>query len=377
VSAGTVMIFGLGALGGWVLEFLARRVGVNTIIACDLKGDWARAKTECAALGSGAEGYRKTIKFEQCDVLNVDATAELINKYNPDLIYSNVALMPWTTSIYLQPAVGEEFSKIVISGIPMSLAPLSKLMQAVKESGSTAVCMNNSLPDIINPMLWRSGAHILVGAGNIDNLVNEIRRKVSVKENVPIPDVTVYLICEHVITGLGTRTGVPYYLKIMIGDKNITSKYDADSMISDRPHRASRPDLFNFIMNPEVAASTVKNIMAIVNDTNEFTHSPGPKGLIGGYPLRISAKGVEIVLPEEITMEQAIEINTSSLKYEGIKEIKDDGTLVATDESYKAMRKILGVECQEIRVADALDWAKEFLAAYKKLGDKYNIPIGS
>ncbi len=372
----TVMIFGIGALGGWVLEFLARRVGIGTIIACDIKEDWARVKTECAAIGAGAEGYYKTLKFEQCDVLNVDATAELIDKYKPDLIYSNVTLMPWTTSIYLQPAVGEEFSKIVLSGVPMNLAPISMLMQAAKKAGSTAVCLNNSLPDIINPMLWRGGMHVLVGAGNVDNLVNEIRRKVSVKENVPIRDVTVYLICEHVITGLGTRTGVPYYLKIMIGDKNVTNKYDADALISDRPHRVGRPDWFNFVMNPEVAASTVKNIMAIVNDTNEFTHSPGPNGLIGGYPLRIGAKGVEVVLPEEMTMEEATKINTGSLKYEGIEEIKSDGTAVATDEAYEEMKRVFGVECKEVRVADASDWAKEFLAAYKKLGDKYHVPVG-
>jgi len=82
----TVMIFGLGDLGGWVLEFLARRVGVSTIIGCDKRKDWGSKKINVAASGAGAEGYDKTMVFEECDVFDTDRTAELIKKYEPDLI---------------------------------------------------------------------------------------------------------------------------------------------------------------------------------------------------------------------------------------------------------------------------------------------------
>ena len=33
----TVMVFGIGELGGWVPEFLARGEDISTIITCDVK----------------------------------------------------------------------------------------------------------------------------------------------------------------------------------------------------------------------------------------------------------------------------------------------------------------------------------------------------
>ncbi len=370
-----VMIFGIGDLGGWVMEFLARRQGVTEIIACDKREDWGSRKVNVVAAGSGAEGYNKTLKFEQCDVSDIDRTAELINKYKPDLIYSGMTLMSWTVATFFPKDVHEETKKIAGTIIPMHLTLIYRLMQAVKKSGTSPVVLNNSWPDIVNPMLWNAGLRVLVGGGNLDNIVLEIKRKISVKENVPISAVTVYYIAEHVTNVMGTRTGIPYYLKILLGDKDITSEYDADSLISDRLMAPCPPAWISWIIHPEVAASTVRNIMAIINDTNELAHSPGPKGLIGGYPFRIGAKGIKIELPEGVTLEQAIKINADAAKYEGVEEIKEDGTLVVTDEGYRIAKKLLGIDCRQIKVADTADWAKQLLSAFKKLGEKYNAPV--
>ena len=73
--------------------------------------------------------------------------------------------------------------------------------------------------------------------------------------------------------------------------------------------------------------------MAVLNDTNELTNAPGPNGLIGGYPVRIGAKGVKVELPEGMTLEQAIQYNTDQARYEGVAAIKEDGTLVVTEEA--------------------------------------------
>jgi hypothetical protein len=372
----TVMIFGLGDLGGWVLEFLARRVGVSTIIGCDKRKDWGSKKINGAASGAGAEGYDKTMVFEECDVYDTDRTAELISKYKPDFIYSGMTLMSWTVYTFLPHDMHEQTKKIAGGPVvPVHLTLIYKLMQAVKKSGVNPVVLNNSWPDIVNPMLWGAGLGVLVGGGNLDNIVSEMRRKVSVKENVPISAITVYFLCEHVINVIGVRGGIPYYLKIMIGDKDITSKYDTASLISDRLMAPCPPEWLSWIIHPQVASSTVKNIMAVLNDTNELTHSPGPNGMIGGYPMRIGAKGVKIELPAGMTMEQAIKYNTDQAKYEGVEEIKKDGTLIVTEEARKITKDLLGMECREIKVADTADWAKELIKAFKKLGEKYNAPV--
>ncbi|MBN2570428.1 MAG: hypothetical protein JXB42_13460 [Deltaproteobacteria bacterium] len=371
-----VMIFGLGDLGGWVLEFLARRQGVTTIIGCDKRADWGSKKVNVTASGAGAEGYDKVLKFEECDVFDVDRTAELISKYQPDFIYSGMTLMSWVIYTYLPKEMHQKANRIAGGPVvPVHLTLIYKLMQAVQKSGTNPVVLNNSWPDVVNPMLWGAGYKVLVGGGNVDNIVNEIKRKISVKENVPISAVTVYFICEHVINVMGTRTGIPYFMKIMIGDKDITDKYDCDSLISDRLMAPCPPEWISWIVHPEVAASTVKNIMAVLNDTNEFTHSPGPNGMLGGYPMRIGANGITIELPEGMTMEQAVKYNMDQAKYEGVEEIKEDGTLIVTDEAYQITKEMLGIECREIKVADTADWSSELVAAFKKLGEKYNAKV--
>ena len=230
----TLMMFGLGDLGGWVLEFLCRSKGLDTIVACDMREDWGRVKVECAATGAGQEGYCKTVKFEKCDVNDIDRTAELIKKYNPDVIYSGLTLLGWMQMRVIPRAVGNKFHVATSLLTPCQAPLLSKLMKALKKSGVSALVINNAYPDITNPFLYKNGLPVTLGAGNHDNIVGEIRRKISVAENVPISDVTVYLIAEHALNVMGTRTGVPYYFKAMVGNKDITDKVDVDSLISDR-----------------------------------------------------------------------------------------------------------------------------------------------
>jgi hypothetical protein len=376
--ANSVMIFGLGDLGGWVLEFLARRQGVSTIIGCDKRADWGSRKVNVAAAGSGCEGYDKTLKFEECDVSDIDRTAELIAKYKPDFIYSGLTLMSWAVYGFLPHDIHEETKKIAGGPfVPMHLTLIYKLMQAVQRSGVQPVVLNNSWPDIVNPMLCKAGYPVLTGSGNLDNLASEIRRRVSVKEGVPISAVVVYLVAEHVINVMGVRGGIPYYLKIMIGDKDVTKNYDTVSLISDRLMAPCPAEWTSWIIHPTVAASAVKTIMAVLNDTNQLSHAPGPNGLIGGYPIRIGAKGVTVELPEGLTLERAIQYNMDQARYEGVETIRDDGTLVITEQAYELTKKLLNLECREIRVADSAEWAKKVLAAFKTLGAKYGTPVPS
>ena len=368
----TVMLFGLGDLGGWALEFLARCEGVGTIIAADLREELGVMKTHTAAVGAAQQGYYKTIKFQKCDVRDIDGTAELLKTINPDLIYSTVTLAAWSQMAFFPREIEKKAEKASLVRLPLQILLVSKLMQAVKKSGITAPVLNHSLPDIVNPVLWRNGLGPLCGIGNLDIVVSEIYRKISLAENVPIREITICMVAAHSVGVLGTRTGVPFFFKILVRDKDITSKVDIDSLISDRLMGGPAPDrsFRNWYKYPIVASCAVKNIMAILNDTNLYTHAPGPIGLPGGYPVRLSAKGVEVVLPEEITLEEAIKINLNALKFEGIEEIKDDGTLVSTEEGYEINKEILGVALREVKFADMEDVAMELVVARRKAAEE-------
>jgi hypothetical protein len=378
-----IIIFGLGDLGGWVLEFLARSEGIGTIIAVDINEDWGARKTNSVAIGAAQQGYNKTIKFQKCDVRDIDGTAELLKGINPDLIYSNVTLAGWLAMSKVVAKVGisspdiiEKWDKSPGARFPLQVTLVSKLMQAVKKSGITAPVLNNSFPDLVNPVLCRNGLGPLLGAGNLDLIVGEIKRKISVAENVPISEITVCMAGAHCLYTQGTRTGVPYFLKILVRDQDITSKIEVDSLISERLTACPASQL-SWIGEPQVAASAVKNIMAILNDANLYTHAPGPIGLPGGYPVRLDAKGVEIVLPEEITLEEAIRINLEGLKHEGVEKLKEDGTVVITEEAYQVHKEILGVDWREIHFNDMEEVSNELMSALQKLADKHNVSLST
>jgi len=258
---------------------------------------------------------------------------------------------------------------------PLHILLAIKLMQAVKESGTTAPVLNNSLPDISNPVLCRNGLCPLVGSGNFDLLVAEIKRKINLAWHVSIPEITIFMVGEHALVMRGPREGVPYFLKIIIGGKDVTSEFDVVSLIADR-WTASGPGETTWISHPRVAASAVGHLMSILNDTNEFTHAPGPYGLPGGYPIRLGAKSAEVVLPEGLTLEEAIKINLDSMKCEGVEDIKDDGTVVATDEARTMVKEMLGVDYPKtVPFADIEGVAKELTGAYKRIIDKQKLGL--
>jgi hypothetical protein len=182
------------------------------------------------------------------------------------------------------------------------------------------------------------------------------------------------MIYEHVVNIFGTRTGIPYFFKAVVGDRDITEKYDPDALISDRILRVKRQWLSWLIQN-KTAAGAVRNIMAILNDTNEFAHCCGVNGHIGGYPVRINADGATTVLPQEVTREKAVKINTDGMRYEGVEEIKDDGTLVVTDDAYETAKRLLEIECREIKVSDSKYWAGQLSPALKKMAAKYAVEV--
>ncbi len=369
------MFIGLGDLGGWVLEFLARQDGIATIITGDIREDYGRRKTLVAEVGSAQMGYNKRFYFHKIDVNDIDATAELIEKYDPTVIYTSVSLQSWWVSFLLPEEVHEKLEGHSGVGVfaPLHYVPASKVMKAVKQSNSKAIVVNASMPDITGPVLAKKGLAPTVGQGNLDNLVAEIKKRVSDNEGVPFHEVTVFFVAAHVFNTRGSRTGAPFFLKLMVRDQDVTKKYDVHSLISDRIIRVPAK-LVSWLSHPNVASSSVKNIMAILNDSHLFTHSPAPNGLPGGYPIRLGAKGVDVVLPKELTLDEAIRMNTEANKYDGYEEIKDDGTLVFTDEAYQAAKDVLGFECKEIALEDADEMCKDLLTAYDKLAAKHNVP---
>lgn len=376
-----IMLIGIGELGGIVLEFMARIPGICEIVTADSNADWGFRKTNSAIEGASYMGLYPNIIFYPIDLLNIEKTAELLKKVNPTVICNGTTLQSWWVVNELPPEVNAKIYKDRCAIGPwtaMHLALTSKLMKAVRMSGIDTYVVNTSYPDAINPSLGRVGLAPTVGIGNMDLAVPYIQKAASEILNVPMSNVGVELIAHHYHAyywcRYGTGSEVPFYLRVYVGKEDVTDQLgDMKQFIAELPKRGMRPAGRHgqFV----VAGSCLKNMMAIFNDTREITHAPGPQGLEGGYPVRLSRKGAEVVLPKGLTLRQAREFNLEAQQHDGVQEIKANGDVVVTDEAYHTFKEMLNIDCRVITIEDSYEQAMELRKKFHEFARKQGVKM--
>ncbi len=375
------MLIGIGELGGIVLEFMSRIPGICEIVTADSNADWGLRKTNSAIEGASYMGLYPNINFYHIDMLNIEKTAELLKKINPTIICNGTTLQSWWVVNELPPEVNARIYKDKCAIGPwtaMHLALTSKLMKAVKLSSIDTYVVNTSYPDAINPSLDRVGLAPTIGIGNMDLAVPYIKKAASELLNVPMCNVQVELVAHHYHAyywcRYGTGSEVPFYLRVYVGEEDVTDQLgDMKHFIAELPKRGMRPAGRHgqFV----VAGSCLKNIMAIFNDTKKIAHAPGPQGLEGGYPVRLSRKGAEVVLPKGLTLRQAREYNLEAQRHDGIEEIKANGDVVVTDESYDTFKEMLNMDCRVITIEDSYEQAMELRTKFHEFARKQGVKI--
>ena len=369
-----VMVIGIGDLGGWVVELLARAPGIDhkKILVASRSDDPGRKRTYSAWAGSSFIGRGPKVAFTQLDLFDIDKTGEILKKYRPKVICNCATLQPWWIVGEISPEVWTKIETGAGFGPwgPIHLTLIYKLMQAIAKYEIETLVVNCCYPDFTNPVLWRAGFTPTCGIGNGDLLLPGIKRGIAENLHIPASNVATYLVMHHShVAQFMTygRSGTPYFIKMMVGDRDVTKQFDADKLIMDGindwlPGRHT---------HPITASSAVKTIYHLLFDTGELSFAPGPNGEVGGYPVRMSGKGVEIVLPDGITIERAREINENAQKKDGIEKIEADGTVVFTDTACDVMKEFLDYDCKTFKIEESAERSKELLSRYDQLKKKY------
>ena len=376
-----IMLVGIGELGGILLELLCRIPGIDRIVAADRDEDWGFRKTNSAILGASYMGLYPDIQFQFIDLLDVERSAELLRKLNPTIIYNGTTLQSWWVVNELPPEVNAQLYRHRCGLGPweaMHLALTARLMKAVKMADIDTYVINSSFPDVTNPSLARVGLAPTVGIGNMDLMVPYIRKATSEILKVPLSNVRVEMIAHHFHAYYWCRAGsgseVPHHLRVFVGQKEVTESLgERDQFVAELPKHAVRPAGRHG--QYLVAASSINNIMAILNDTGETTHAPGPQGLEGGYPVRLSRKGAEVVLPEGMSRDEARSLMLEAQQYDGVQEISDNGDVVLTEEAHTTFKELLGVDCKVITIEDSLEQAKELRGKFEEFAKKHGVEV--
>jgi len=374
MAKSTIMIIGLGDLGGHVLEMLVRAPGYRKIITADVNEDWTYRKTNIAAFGASQLGHYPELEFVKIDLYNIDQSAEIISKYKPEVIYSAVSLQSWWVINTLPKEVFEELD-IARFGpwLPMHLTLVYKLMQAVKLTGLDIKVINSAFPDATHTVLDKVGLAPTIGIGNVANPVPSIRSSIAYRLQRPMKDVTVFFFAQHYVSHylprFGTAGGAPYYLKAMVDGEDVTNEVNMEEVFADIPIRFRRSGGRDGQIL--TASSAVGITLAVADDTGDFMHAPGPSGLPGGYPVQVDRNGGRVVLPKGLTIEEAVRINEEGQRYDGIERIDEDGTVTYAEKSVEIMKKMVGYDCKVMKLEETEEQSKELGQKFMEFTEKY------
>jgi hypothetical protein len=364
----------MGDLGGHVLEMLARAPGSRRIITADINEEWAYRKTNIAAFGASQLGHYPDLEFTKIDLYNVEQSADIISKYKPEIIYSAVSLQSWWVINTLPQEVFEELD-IARFGpwLPMHLILVYKLMQAVRLTGLDIKVINSAFPDACHNILDKIGLAPTIGIGNVANPVPAIRCAIAHQLGKKMEAVEVLFFAQHFVSHylprFGNSGGAPYHLSIRVDGRDVTKEVDIDAAFAEIPTRFRRAGGRDGQILTASSAAAIT--LAMADDNGAILHAPAPQGLPGGYPVRVTGKGGEVILPEGLTIEDAIRINEEGQRYDGIDKIDDDGTVTYAEKSVAIMRDMLGWDCPRMKLEECEEHSRELGRVFGKFTEKY------
>jgi hypothetical protein len=379
--AGKVLKIGIGILGGEILHTMAR-AGVDEIIVACRDEETGRQKAAQAAMGAAAQGLYPEITYRKIDLNDVEGTTSILEELEPDLVFNSADFHPfWKfhTDLPRDVArrVGEGGPVGYSLALPFRLLLPFKLMKAVNTSGiDTHVMITNDPCEIVSPMLAGAGMAPTTGIGDFAHVIEPIRRVVSARTGVHTRDIEVYLVADfasyHLLRRNITLPESMYFLKVIAGDRVVTDEWKPIEILFAAMEESRSKGRKSPIADQHYTASiAVGDMMAILRDTGEIRHCPGPAGLQGGFPVRLNAKGAQVVLPEEITLEEAVRMNAEAQKREGIEEVSKDGTVVFTDEAVRIMDEAMGWDLKSFNVKECEKVAGNLSKAYGALVERY------
>lgn len=377
----TVMVIGLGTLGSRLLEHLVRVPNLGwRIVVAGRNEEAGMRRSRAALLSASYFDLYPEIEYRRLDLKNVSETAATIAAESPDLIVNTATMAAWWVRDLLPEKIR---SRLDMHGAGPGLwaaghlALADALMRALQASGVDAKVVNTAYPDVVNPALAAAGRAPMVGIGNIDLLVPALKFAVGRRLAVPMRHVVPYLVMHNFhssnILRNGSTHGVPFYMKVLVSGTDVTEQLGGDRLLGQIPHVAAIGAAAE--AGVVAAGSLTRILLALMTDSRERLHAPGPMGLPGGYPVQLSQAEVRILLPDNISLDQAIAINVAGQRAEGIDRIEPDGSIVLTETAQAVLDEVFGFKLARYRPDEALAVATELGTRLNELARTFGLHL--
>lgn len=373
-----IFILGQGVLGGDVLDFLLQSGADIDITVGARNADKALHRVNLARYTAMNLGFSPPVDIVPIDLMNVEATAERLLQVKPDIVFNATTMHSWWVITKLPPDAFKRLDE-ARGGIwtPMHQVLIRRLMKAIRLANLSAVVVNASYPDVVNASLAAEGLAPAVGIGNIANAVPGIRLAAAHMLALPPASIEIRFFAHHYLSyrmpSTGGTDGAPYHLTVYANGLEVPrEEIDHGALFSLIAGRFRR--VKGLAGQSVTASSATAMLLALARRSGDVVHAPGPLGLVGGYPVRISPDGLLVDLPAKLSLDDAIAINRDCQRYDGIESVDDDGTVRFTDAAAGVLREVLGYNLQAYRPQECEARAEELAAHFAQFARDNGMP---
>jgi|GEM_PF-179926 len=362
----TVMIIGLGSVGGYLLDYLvSRNDPAIHVVAVGRNYEKMEVKVNITTVAALIRGQNKShVDIEgNVDLTDIDAITAAIKKYEPDFIVNSSRAYP-----------GLKYGSISWANVraygiwsPLAIRFTKNIMEACDRANTDAVVINTSYSDAVIPWLKSAGkAYPDFGSGNLNHLVP--RMKFGVAKILGVDDfwnVDIMFAAGHfhdvVLSKEGQPEGVELPMKIYYKGKEVDVDRDKVYASCNIPTPVDQTrNMMNASSNYQIIDSIIDSIRT--GEDRKF-YSPGVFGNIGGYPVRVGYKDgkIDAWIDESVfSFEVMNKVDRESMSLDGVEDVKD-GTLYYTDYLIEKAQKAFGVTLPKSVHYDEIDKVAKFI----------------
>ncbi len=286
--------------------------------------------------------------------------ADKLATYSPRLILQTASLQsPWefTTS-------KSAWCSLIKRGgfgitLPLQTALVARVASLIKQTmAADSILVNMCYPDAVNPLLNYLGLPIVCGAGNVGIISTLLKSLLNLDKTRQLQ-----VIAHHShITNLIKNKEEPLTelegLRIWLDGQQF---HQIDTLLY--PIQSIKGEQLNQI----VGCLSAEVVLALLGSSPVHTHVPGPNGLPGGYPVVIQGGKVEIALPQNCTIAEAIELNRRGAIEDGVEAIETEGFIRWNSRVSEAIKQYAPSLAEGFQAEDLQIVCQEFIELRNRL----------
>ncbi|WP_327404487.1 hypothetical protein OG194_33420 [Streptomyces sp. NBC_01288] len=363
-----ILVVGSGDLAARVLSLLAHSSTPRVVGVLGRRADAVQRLSNLVRQTAIQHGGRVDVSAFHADLSDEARTATALGSFAPDIIFNAASIQSWHVVTGLSERRRQAIAKAHFGPwLPMHLAPVLKLMRAVRACGSDALVINAAYPDAVHPVLATANLSPHAGIGNVANPTAGLRLVAAAAIGCSVHDLTVRFIAHHYtshrIGRSGNSGGAPCALRFFLDGEDVTrAAGDPENLFAELARHHGRPS--GMTGQTMTSASAMSILQPLLDGTSRLAHSPGVDGRVGGYPVRVANRAIHVDLPHDIDLATAQEINTQAQVFDGIERIDSDGTVTFTDTAVDVMRSELQYHCKRMPLTDVDECASELRRRY-------------